>query len=175
MKLVRYRVASSLDGYIAGPNGEIDWMVHDPTVDFAEVYAGVDTVLLGRRTYELTRQPGAPPWPQNWRVYVFSRTLQAEEHPGVTVVSANAAAAVGELRAAAQGDIWLFGGGDLFASLLAINAVDQVEIAIMPVLLGGGTPLVRSGASRARLHLVESRVFPSGIVTLRYDVRREAA
>lgn len=175
MKLVRYRVASSLDGYIAGPNGEIDWMVHDPTIDFADVYAGVDTVLLGRRTYELTRQPGAPPWPPNWRVYVFSRTLQAREHPEVTVVSANPAAAVAELRAAAQGDIWLFGGGDLFASLLAINAVDQVEIAIMPVLLGGGTPLARSGAPRAQLHLVESRVLPSGIVTLRYDVKREAA
>ena len=61
MRRVRYRVAASLDGFIAGPNGEIDWIVPDPTVDFASLYANVDTVLLGRRTYELTMQPGAPP------------------------------------------------------------------------------------------------------------------
>ena len=63
MRRVRYRVAASLDGFIAGPKGEIDWIVPDPTVDFVALYAGVDTVLLGRRTSELTLQPGAPPWP----------------------------------------------------------------------------------------------------------------
>ena len=61
MRRVLYRVAASLDGYIAGPRGEVDWIVHDPAVDFTKVYDQVDTVLLGRRTYELTRQPGAPP------------------------------------------------------------------------------------------------------------------
>ena len=75
MRRVLYRVAASLDGYIAGPRGEVDWIVPDPAVDFATVYEAVDTVLLGRRTYELTRQPGAPPWPQDWQIYVFSRTL----------------------------------------------------------------------------------------------------
>ena len=68
MRRVLYRVAASLDGFIAGPNGEIDWIVPDPTVDFVSLYAGVDTVLLGRRTYEMTLQPGAPPWPAGWRI-----------------------------------------------------------------------------------------------------------
>ncbi|HEX6535591.1 MAG TPA: dihydrofolate reductase family protein, partial [Gemmatimonadaceae bacterium] len=90
MRRVRYLVAMSLDGYIAGPGGEIDWIVHDPTIDFAALYAGFDTVLLGRRTYELTRQPGAPAWPAGWRVYVFSRTLDPAEHPAVTVVRTGA-------------------------------------------------------------------------------------
>ena len=63
MRPVRYRVAVSLDGYIAGPSGEVDWIVSDPAINWSEVYAGFDTVLLGRRTYELTRKPGAPPWP----------------------------------------------------------------------------------------------------------------
>ena len=174
MRRVRYRVAASLDGYIAGPNGEIDWIVHDPAVDFAALYAGVDTVLLGRRTYELTRQPGAPAWPAGWRVFVFSRTLTAAEHPSVTVVTADGGAVVAGLRAESGRDIWLFGGGSLFASLLAAGVVDQVEVAIMPVLLGRGIPLAAPEAPRARLALTHSSVSSSGIVSLQYDVQRAA-
>jgi dihydrofolate reductase len=81
MRRVLYRAAASLDGYIDGPRGEVDWIVRDPAVDFAKVYDEVDTVLLSRRTYELTRQPGAPPWPQDWQIYVFSRTLHRRNTP----------------------------------------------------------------------------------------------
>jgi dihydrofolate reductase len=118
MRRVRYRVAASLDGYIAGPSGEIDWIVSDRTIDWNAVYAGFDTVLLGRRTYEVTQQPGAPPWPAGWRVYVFSRTLRPEDHHGVTVVTNDAATKVRALRAEDGKDIWLFGGGALASSLL---------------------------------------------------------
>jgi len=174
MRRVRYRVAMSLDGYIAGPNGEIDWIVRDPTVDFAAVYAGFDTVLLGRRTYELTQQPGAPPWPPGWRVFVFSRTLKASEHPAAHVVSTDPTSTVSRLRAEPGRDIWLFGGGSLCASLLAADLVDQIEVAVMPVLLGGGVPLVATRARRSRLVLTRSDRSPSGIVNLQYDVRRAA-
>ena len=174
MRRVRYRVAASLDGFIAGPGGEIDWIVHEPTMDFAAIYAEVDTVLLGRRTYELTLQPGAPPWPAGWRVYVFSRTLSPEDHPAVTVVGADAGAAVAALRAEQGRDIWLFGGGSLFASLLAADVVDEVEVAVMPVLLGRGVPQLDPEAPRARLALTDSRAHPSGVVRLRYDVRHSA-
>src|SRR3982751_1899350 len=156
MRRVLYRVAASLDGFIAGPKGEIDWIVPDPTVDFAAIYASVDTVLLGRRTYELTLQPGAPPWPPGWRVYVFSRTLDAAQHPAVTVVSGNVEATVAALRAETGRNIWLFGGGSLFASLLAAGLVDDIELAVMPVLLGDGTPLVSPDAPRLRLTLTRS-------------------
>ena len=98
MRRVRYRVATSLDGHIAGPNGEIDWIVQDPTIDFAALYSGFDTVLLGRRTYELTRQPGAPAWPAGWRISVFSRTLDAAQHPAVRIVSSELGATVAALR-----------------------------------------------------------------------------
>jgi dihydrofolate reductase len=174
MRRVRYRVAASLDGYLAGPDGEIDWIVRDPGIDWASLFAGFDTVLLGRHTYELTRQPGAPAWPADWRVYVFSRTLAAAEHPAVTVVTADAGAAVAGLRAERGCDIWLFGGGSLFASLLAADVVDQVEVAIMPVLLGRGIPLAPPEAPRSRLTLTGSDVSPAGIVNLRYDVQRAA-
>ena len=174
MRHVRYRVAASLDGYIAGPNGEIDWIVHDPTIDFASLYSGFDTVLLGRRTYELTRQPGAPAWPPGWGIYVFSRTLNAADNPAVTFVSTNIGDTVTSLRAEPGRDIWLFGGGSLFASLLAADLVDQVEVAVMPVLLGRGIPLVGADAPRSRLTLTRSNASPSGIVSLQYDVQHAA-
>ena len=174
MRRVLYRVAASLDGFIAGPNGEIDWIVPDPTVDFASLYASVDTVLLGRRTYELTLQPGAPPWPAGWRVFVFSRTLEASEHPAVHVVSTDVASTVSRLRAEPGRDIWLFGGGSLCASLLAADLVDQIEVAIMPVLLGGGVPLVAAVAPRPRLVLTRSHHSPNGIVNLQYEVQHAA-
>ena len=174
MRRVFYRVAVSLDGFIAGPNGEIDWIVPDPSADFAALYAGVDTVLLGRRTYELTLQPGAPPWPAGWRIYVCSRTLDAAQPAGVTVINANIAGAVADLRAESGQDIWLFGGGSLFASLLAAGLVDDIELAVMPVLLVDGVPLLAAGAPRSRLKLTRSSASPSGIVNLRYQVGNTA-
>jgi len=174
MRRVLYRVAASLDGFIAGPNGEIDWIVPDPTVDFASLYANIDTVLLGRRTYELTLQPGAPPWPPGWRIYVCSRTLDATQHPGVTVLADDVDTTVAALRAEAGRDIWLFGGGGLFASLLAADLVDDIELAVMPVLLGGGVPLSSPGAPRTRLTLTRSSASRSGIVSLKYAVRHAA-
>jgi dihydrofolate reductase len=175
MRRVLYRVAASVDGYIAGPGGEVDWITHDPAVDFAKVYESVDTVLLGRRTYELTRQPGAPAWPQGWQIYVFSRTLPPEEHPGVTVVSVDAGARVAALRAAPGREIWLFGGGSLFRSLLGAKQVDLVEVLVIPVLLGGGVPLLETGAPLTRLALEHVQRYPSGLLGLRYRIPGAAA
>ena len=174
MRRVLYRVAASLDGYIAGPRGEVDWIVSDPAIDFAALYEAVDTVLLGRRTYELTQQPGAPPWPAGWHIYVFSRTLAPEQHSGVTVISGDAGATVAALRAAPGREIWLFGGGGLFRSLLEAKQVDIVEVVIIPVMLGGGVPLLETGAPLTRLSLVHSQSYPSGVVSLRYEVRDAA-
>jgi dihydrofolate reductase len=175
MRQVLYRVAVSVDGYIAGPRGELDWIVHDPAVDFGKIYQSVDTVLLGRRTYELTRQPGAPLWPEGWQIYVFSRTLSPEEQPGVTVVRADAGARVAALRAATGREIWLFGGGSLFRSLLGAKQVDLVEVLVIPVLLGGGTPLLETGAPLTPLALEHVQQYPSGILALRYRVPGAAA
>ena len=175
MRRVLYRVAATVDGYIAGPRGELDWIVRDPAVDLAKVYESVDTVLLGRRTYELTRQPGAPPWPPDWQIFVFSRTLRPEEHPGVTIVTADAGTRDAALRAAPGREIWLFGGGGLFRSLLETKQVDLVEVLVMPVLLGGGIPLLEAGAPRTQLTLEHVQKYASGLVGLRYRVPVAAA
>ena len=174
MRRVHYRVAASLDGFIAGPNGEIDWIVHDPSVDFAAVYSGFDTAFLGRRTYELTRHPGAPPWPIDWHIYVFSRSLNPGDHPGVTVVSDDPGPLIKQLRAEQGRDIWLFGGGNLFASLLSMGLVDSVEVALMPVLLGQGVPLLAPGAPQVRLKLTGAVSSNVGIVNLHYEVQPPA-
>ena len=95
-------------------------------------------------------------------------------HPRVTVLSGDVDTAVAALRAEPGRDIWLFGGGSLFASLLAADLVDDIELAIMPVLLGGGVPLVSPGAPRSRLTLKRSNISRSGIVNLWYQVQHAA-
>lgn len=171
MRRVRYNVAASLDGYIAGPNGEFDWIPMDPTVDFGALFGTVDTVLLGRHSWELVRAQGGGPWPPSARVYVFSTTL-GDAPAGITVVRENAADTVASLRAEpGNGDIWLFGGGRLFASLLAAGQVDVVEVTMVPVLLGGGVPLLPAGVPRTQLSLASTKTYPSGMVALHYEVQ----
>lgn len=170
MRRVRYGVAMSLDGYIAGPNGESDWIVHDPDIDFAEIFSRFDTLLIGRKTFEATlKMGGGGSWP-GVQSFVVSRTLKQAEHANVTIVS-DAAALVADLKAKPGKDIWLFGGGELFGSLLGAGLVDGVDAAIVPVLLGGGIPLLAAPGERARLTLRHQRVYEkSGIVGLEYDV-----
>lgn len=170
MRRIRYVVATSLDGYIAGPKGEADWIVMDPEIDFQALFDQFDTVLLGRCTYELTQTPGAPSWPGGTRLYVFSRTLRQHDHPGVTIVADKLEETVGALRAARGKDIWLFGGASLFRSLLDAALVDTVEVAVSPVLLGEGIPLLPPPAKQTTLTLAGHRAYRSGIVSLQYTV-----
>ena len=143
MRRVRFSVAMSLDGYIAGPKGEIDWIIMDPDIDFEALMGAFDTVLLGRKTYEVTRQQSGGVGMPGMRAYVFSRTLRQADCPGVTV-SDNPAETLAALKATSGKDIWLFGGGSLFSSVLQLGLVDSVELAIIPVLLGGGLPFLPS-------------------------------
>jgi dihydrofolate reductase len=160
-------VATSLDGYLAGPNGESDWIVMDPEIDFGALLSSFDTVLLGRRTYEVTRQHGGSGMP-GVKTYVFSRTLSQEDCPGV-ILSDSPAETIAELRAAPGKDIWLFGGGSLFGSLLDLGLVDSIELAVIPVLLGGGQPLLPHPSKHGRLKLVRQQAYPkTGTVLLEY-------
>jgi dihydrofolate reductase len=171
MRRLRYNVAASLDGYIADANGGFDWIPHDPTVDFAGLFERVDTILMGRRTFEPVQAQGGSPWKAGTRVYVVSRTLSPESAPGVTVARENPIALASSLRnEPGSGEIWLFGGGQLFATLLGGHQVDSVEVTVVPVLLGGGVPLLSSGVDRTKLALTRSHVYPTGMVMLHYSV-----
>ncbi|HSJ13011.1 MAG TPA: dihydrofolate reductase family protein [Longimicrobiales bacterium] len=173
MRRIRYQVACSLDGYIAGPKDEIDWIVMDPEIDFGAIMAQFDTLLMGRRTYETL--PGGAGGFGRMRILVFSRTLRPEEHPGVTIVSDDIVPTLERLRAEPGRDIWLFGGGALFRTLYALDQVDTIEPAVVPVVLGGGLPMLPTPADRKRLQLTNHRVYASsGIVLLEYAVERGA-
>jgi dihydrofolate reductase len=164
---VRYQVACSLDGYIAGPNGEYDWIITDPDIDFRELMSQYDTVFMGRRTF--AEMGGG--LSVGMKTFVFSRTLRQEDCPGVTIVSARLKEQIQEVRDTPGKDIWLFGGGELFRSLLELNCVDTVEPAIIPVILGAGRPFLPSPTVRRRLVLTGQRHYSrSGTVLLQYNV-----
>lgn len=176
MRKVVYGGAMSLDGFIAGPHGEYDWIVTDPEIDFAAQMARFDTFLIGRKTFDAMRRMGdaAPPAP-GIRNFVFSRTLRPEDCPNA-VLSDDAVRVVAELKRQDGKDLALFGGGELFRSLLAAGLVDEIGFAVVPVLLGGGIPLLPAPADRARLQLKRHHVYQkTGIVLLEYDVVRARA
>ncbi|MCZ6837147.1 MAG: dihydrofolate reductase family protein [Planctomycetota bacterium] len=173
---VRYSVAMSLDGYIAGPNGEADWIVMDPDVDIASIYARFDTLLIGRKTYDAMKAMGGGTGEDTMMPgvtsVVFSRTMKPADHPKLTIVS-DAEPYVRDLKTKPGKDIWLWGGGELFNSLLEAGLVDGLDVGVIPVLLGGGIPLLPSPSSIAKLVLRKHRVFEkTGTVLLEYDVAR---
>jgi dihydrofolate reductase len=167
---LRYQVAASLDGFIAGPNGEHDWIVMDPSIDFDALFKEFDTAVMGRKTYEVMTAQGGQGAMRGLDVIVFSRTLPPVTHRGARIVNDDPAEVVAALKAKPGRDIWLFGGGVLFRSLLDAGLVDTVEVALMPVLLGAGMPLLPPGAG-TKLVLADQRTLPSsGIVALAYCV-----
>jgi hypothetical protein len=153
MRRLRYNVAVSLDGFIAGPAGEYDWIVADPSIDFAALFGEFDTLVMGRKTFDALRtQPG---FAAGMELVVASRTLRASDYPDVTIIGERVPEQVAALKAAPGKDVWLFGGG--------------IELAVMPVFLGAGIPLLTAGHMRTRLELSKCVNLPSGIVMLAYD------
>ncbi|MGE0812876.1 MAG: dihydrofolate reductase family protein [Vicinamibacterales bacterium] len=167
---LRYHVAVSLDGFIARADGSFDWIVHDEAIDFGAIFRQFDTLVMGRRTYEVAAaQEGGGVTPGVHSI-VFSRTLPPRTAPGLQVTNDDPVDTVRRLKGEAGKDLWLFGGGELCRTLLAAGLVDTVEVAVMPVLLGAGIPLLPPGVE-TRLILSDHRVLPgSGIVALAYRV-----
>src|SRR3954470_16826466 len=167
-KRLRYQVAVSLDGFIADPNGGYDWLVQDPAIDFGALFKDFDTAVMGRKTYDVITAAGGNGAMPGLDVVVFSRTLPSSRSRGV--VSDDPRKVVADLKAGSGRDIWLFGGGELFRYLLDGGLVDTVELAVMPVLLGSGIPVLPPGAS-TNLVLSDTQRLPSGIMVLAYSVK----
>jgi dihydrofolate reductase len=173
MRTVTYGGAVSLDGYLAGAGGAIDWLHFSR--DVQEVTAGywknVDAILMGRKTYDVARAQGHSGGSSTMRTYVFSRTLTAIDEAGVELVKDDAVGFVRSLKAQKGNGICLMGGGELAGPLIAAGLVDEIGLNIHPILLGSGIPTFRDISRRVALTLVEARTLDGGCVLARYAVR----
>ena len=162
-------MATSLDGYIAAPDGAFDWIVEDPEIDFCALYAQFDIAVMGRKTFlTIVAQAGKAALP-SLDIIVYSQTLRPADYPYVTVVNGDPVEHVRLLKAASGKDIWLYGGGALFRTFLEAGVVDTVEPAVVPVLLGDGIPMLPPPHLRTKLCLTSHRLYAkSGIMLLEY-------
>ena len=178
MRTVTYGGAVSLDGFLAGVDGAIDWLHFSKDVQqvMTDYWKNVDTVLMGRKTYAVSAgqdpakvKSGKRKKPA-MRTYVFSRTLTSIDQPGIELVAGDAVEFVRKLKRAPGKDICLMGGGELAQSLLAAGLVDQIGLNIHPILLGSGIPTFRDTAHRVKLALTESRLLDGGCILANYKV-----
>lgn len=178
MREVLYGAACSLDGFIAGPNGEIDWLNVPGSRDesdryLADLWSTVDTLLMGRKTYEDAFKYGDPEsmgMLEGVTWYVFSRTLTRVRTKNTHLVNDGAASCVRELRAQPGKRIWLFGGGEFASAMFAADLVDEIAINVIPVLLGSGPRLFVDPGKRVPLEHAETRDFGGGCTLQRYRV-----
>ena len=182
MRIVTYGGAVSLDGFLAGADGSIDWLHFSKDVQqvMTDYWKDVDTILMGRKTYlvsvALGRQSAEKPAknPKRkepaMRTYVFSRTLKSVDDPGVELVAADATEFVRDLKRRPGKRICLMGGGELAQPLLAAGLVEEIGLNIHPVLLGAGIPTFRDPGHRVKLTLTECRQLEGGCILARYKV-----
>ncbi|MEX8549184.1 MAG: dihydrofolate reductase family protein [Mucilaginibacter sp.] len=170
MRKITLNIATTLDGYIEGPNGEIDWCLNDQDYGLTEFSEDTDALFMGRKSYELIAQAGLGFF-EDHSIYVFSDTLVREEQLGVKIIrSADFVAFVKDFREQEGKNIWFFGGANLLASFMAENLVDEFLISVHPIILGGGKPLFQSGKDKVDLMLINHKSYSSGLVQLRYII-----
>lgn len=171
-------LAVTLDGFIEGPKGEVDWCIMDPDMGFIDFLNNIDTILYGRKSYELWGQyipeDGASDTEKEiWRLvhskkkYVFSKT-PAKEYQGANLISFNIVEEIKKIKNEPGKDIWLYGGASLITTFLNLGLIDEYRLSIHPVVLGEGKPLFIDVQHRLNLKLVNTRKFASGVVQLCY-------
>ena len=177
-KIIVY-IATSADGYIARPDGDVEWLNRRPnTVDYGmrAFYRTIDTILWGRKTYDWAldyhKKAGskAEIFDKNVANYVFSRKPPKQTEPGVEFVSEPVKAFAQRLRAMPGKHIWMMGGGELIASFLDEGEIDEFDIHVIPVFIGKGIPLMAPRHRDVQLRLRSTTKYPEGVVRLRYEV-----
>lgn len=172
MRRIVYFVASSLDGFIARADGGIDWLFTDQDYGYAAFLDSIDTVVMGRKTYDLCLSLGAYPY-TNQKSYVFTRGNATFAH--ASAVREPVADFVARLRQEPGKDIWLVGGGELAGAFFAADAVDALQVFVHPRLIGTGLPLAVGLPRDVPLRLEETHAFTTGLVKLAYRVVRAGA
>jgi dihydrofolate reductase len=165
MRKVILGVAVSLDGFIEGPKGEYDWCFSDQDYGLKEFYSQIDTIFMGRKSFEMAKdnmqQFGS------MKLYVFSRTL-ASPLSGAVLIDGDLVGSIQKIKQSAGKDIWLFGGAELTTSFVNSDFVDEYWLSVHPVVLGSGKPLFQGIPYRKWMELIQYKVYPTGLVSLRY-------
>ena len=171
MRKVILGLAVSLDGYIEGPNGEYDWCLTDQDYGMSAFYKRIDSLFIGRKSYDLTLSMGDEAMPDFPKLteYVFSTTLK-EVKPGAILINGDIEAEVNRIKNEPGKDIWLFGGANLTASLLNLGLIDEIGLAVHPIILGSGKPLFSNIKGRIPLKLIDTKTYSSGLVYLTYTL-----
>jgi dihydrofolate reductase len=172
-------IATSADGYIAGPDGDLEWLTSRPApkgfYGMNAFMRSIDTTLLGRKTYEVSLRMGAKFDSKKYRTFVFSRHAPPADAPsGVEFVNGAIGPFMSHLRERAGKDIWLMGGGELIASFLDEHAIDELVISVVPVFIGDGIPLVARRHRHVPLDLRSVERFEDGLVQLHYRVQHSS-
>ncbi len=172
MRKVILQLAVSLDGYIEGPNGEFDWCFTDQDYGMSAFFKRIDSTFMGRKTYELARamQDEAPPGFPKFKEYVFSNTL-TEVKEEVILINGDIKKKVEKIKKEKGKDIWLFGGAELISLLMNLHLVDEIILAVHPVILGSGKALFSEIKERTWLMLTDHKIYPNGLAFLIYTVK----
>lgn len=167
-------ISTSLDGYIAREDGSIDWLFNDQDYGYEAFYEEVDTVIMGRHTWNKLKEIGDYPFNDKQGV-VFSSTLAGQTDPNVTFVTEPVVDWLQREKQTDRGTIWLMGGAKLVDECLQAGRVDEIILSIHPILLGNGIPLFRGKQPETRLELVSQRAYHTGLVRLVYRRMEQAA
>ncbi len=169
MRKVVLQLAVSLDSFIEGPNGEYDWCMTDQDYGMAEFLRRIDAIFMGRKSYEMAQGVEDNGWMPKVKEYVFSNTLK-EVKEGASIVSGDIKSAVEQIKKEPGKDIWLWGGADLTSSLMNEGLVDELILAVHPILLSKGKPLFSDIKGRVQLELLSSKQYDTGLMMLSYKV-----
>ncbi len=160
-------LAVSLDGFIEGPNGEFDWCFGDQDYGMKVFMKSIDSIFMGRKSYEVAlKYEGKNSFPKI-RTYVFSKTLK-EVGKGTRIVSGNLSSEVRRITGEKGKNIWLFGGASLVTGFLNEGLIDELHLAVHPIVLGAGKPLFQAIKGRIPLKLKKTKEYSSGLVQLFY-------
>lgn len=163
-------IATSLDGYIAGPDDDLSWLFTDADYGFSSFYADVDTLIMGRGTYDVVCGMGAWPY-EDKQTVVVSRNADFEvATPDTKLHSGELPALLDQLREEGADSVWLVGGGELVRSFLGQGLLDRITVSLHPILLGTGVPLFPGGFQRTMLLLEDTTTFDGGLVQMNYHV-----
>jgi dihydrofolate reductase len=175
-------LAVTLDGYISGPNGEIDWLVKDGEKDFGEILAeilhGIDAIFYGRLSYDLwghyqPEENASSKLKESYKLlhsktkYVFSKTRKSDDSKAI-YINSNIKENILGIQQKVDGDIWLYGGGKLITSIMNLGLVDIYRLAVHPVIIGEGIPLFKGIKERIGLKLIDTVQSKSGVILLTY-------